>query len=76
MKLCLLNLLNTELEGNFLSVLKSMYSMNSRRVRDDTEHGLTEAFLSIVGVYQGDNLSPNLFNIFLNDIVDQIRFYM
>ena len=57
--------------GKFLSVLKSMYSMNSRRVRDDTEYGLTEAFLSNVGVYQGDNLSPSLFNIFLNDIVDQ-----
>ena len=45
--------------------------MNSRRVRDDTEYGLTEAFLSNVGVYQGDNLSPSLFNIFLKDIVDQ-----
>ena len=57
--------------GKFLSVLKSTYSMNSRRVRDDTRHGLTEAFLSNAGVYQGDNLSPSLFNIFLNDIVDQ-----
>ena len=57
--------------GKFPLLLKSMYSLNSRRVRDGSFHGLTEPFLSHVGVYQGDNLSPSLFNIFLNDIVGQ-----
>ena len=58
------------IEGKFLSLLKSMYSLNSRRVRNDSFHGLTEPFLSHVGVHQGDNLSPSLFNIFLNDSVE------
>ena len=60
-----------KIRGKFLSLIKCMYSLNSRRARDNSICGLIETFLSHVGVYQGDNLSPNLFNIFSNDIVDQ-----
>ena len=31
---------------------------------------LSNMFLSTVGVKQGDNLSPNIFNLCLNDMVD------
>ena len=31
---------------------------------------LSEKLLATVGVKQGDNLSPNIFNLYLNNIVD------
>lgn len=34
---------------------------------------LTESFRSDVGVRQGDNLSPTLFKIYINDLVDYIN---
>ena len=53
--------------GKFLSVLRAMYSQIDLQVLIGSR-GLTEAFPSQLGVFQGDNLSPNLFNIFLNNL--------
>ena len=53
--------------GKFLSVLKAMYSQIDLQVVCNSR-GLTEAFPSQLDVFQGDNLSPNLFNIFVNDL--------
>ena len=55
------------INGKFFNVLKSMYSSNTLQVRVDDK--LSDKFKSEIGVKQGDNLSPTLFNLFLNDLV-------
>ena len=49
-----------------ISLLQNIFSKTSTCVR--TSEGYTEKFLSTVGTRQGCNLSPILFNIFINDI--------
>ena len=49
-------------------LLKSMYDRVVSAVR--VKSGLTATFTPLVGVRQGCNLSPTLFNTFVNDIVD------
>ena len=64
-----IKLVSCGLGGNFLSVLRSMSSQIDLQVICNSR-GLTEVFLSQLGVIQGDNLIPNLFNIFLNDLAN------
>ena len=54
------------INGYMYNVIKSMYSKVKLRV--DVNIGLTKDFTSNIGVRQGDNMSPTLFNIFLNDM--------
>ena len=51
---------------NFVRVLLSMYS--SVRVAVKLNAGVTPFFTSNIGLKQGCNLSPTLFNVFINDI--------
>ena len=62
-----LKLVNLNIRGKFLSIIESMYNNIRLRVKLN-KSALSEAFPSRVGVFQGDNLSPNLFNIFINDV--------
>ena len=57
------------LGGNFLSVLRAIYSQIDLQVICNSR-GLTEVFQSQLGIFQGDNLIPNLFNIFVNDLTN------
>ena len=50
----------------FVSLLLSIYSSVLYSVK--LENGATSFFESLVGVKQGCNLSPTLFNVFVNDI--------
>ncbi len=54
----------------FLNIIKDMYSKTELCVKTST--GMTDPFKSEIGVRQGDVLSPNLFKIYINDIVDYI----
>ena len=64
-----IRLVSCGLGGKFLSVLEVMYSQIDLQVICNSR-GLTEVFPSQLGVFQGDNLSPNLFNIFVNDLTN------
>jgi hypothetical protein len=48
-----------------------MYEISKSCVK--VSNGITDFFPIKVGVKQGDNLSPNLFKIFINDFPDYIR---
>ena len=53
------------ISDKFYSIIKNMYLKTELCVKADS--ALTDSFHSSIGVRQGDNLSPNLFKIFVND---------
>ena len=59
-------LLKLDVYGLFYNIIKDMYLQSSLCVKVNDK--LTNTFKSLVGVRQGDVLSPNLFKIFINDL--------
>ena len=64
-----LKLLRAKIGDIFLGLLKSLYSNLSFRVIVNS-HSHSNAFPSNVGVFQGDNLSPNVFNLYIDGLID------
>ena len=61
-----LKLLRQGIRGNFWGVISNMMSENESHIKSDGL--LSKGFPCETGVRQGDVLSPNLFNLFLNDL--------
>ena len=65
-------LLSYNVDGKFYNVIRSLYSAPVAALRLN-HNVLTDWFCTSSGVKQGDNLSPTLFNIFLNDLSQEIN---
>ena len=64
----LYKLLQCGISNKFYAIIKSMYSNIMLSVQSGDGLNITLSFLSLLGVRQGDNLSPTLFSIFVNDL--------
>jgi len=70
--ICLLyKLLKLNVNGHVYRIIKSMYSKVKLQV--NVGSGLTEEFTSNIGVRQGDNLSPTLFNVYIKDVSSRVQ---
>ena len=64
-------LLKNNIDGNFLKVINHMYSQAKSCIISGSDK--SEMFDCNIGVRQGENLSPILFALFLNDFEEFIR---
>ena len=64
-------LLAHNIDIKFVRLLRNIYATSSLAVK--TKHGRSNIFESHVGLKQGCNLSPLLFNIFINDLLTEIN---
>ncbi len=67
----LVKLLKIGVGGKFYSLVKSMHCNNQICIRINDK--ITEYFEMNIGVRQGDSLSPLLFNIFINDLANDLE---
>ena len=65
-----LKLIQTGIKGKIINVIKNMYENAKSCVKQDGK--ISEFFSCNVGVRQGENLSPVLFAIYLNDFNESI----
>ena len=61
-------LLQSGIRGNFFGVIDSMYKQTESCIKSNG--ALSSLFNCETGVRQGDPLSPNLFNLYINDLPD------
>ena len=64
-------LLKKKINGKLYFAIKALYTNTLSAVRINNE--LTNWFVTDSGVRQGDNLSPVLFNIYLNDLAEELN---
>ena len=65
-------LITTGVTGRMLTIIKSMYRQLKFRVRDFTGE-ISDQFTGLIGLRQGESLSPLLFSLLVNDIEKDLR---
>jgi len=63
-------LIKLGIRGKLLNIIRSMYSIVKSRVKYDNE--VSDSFTCMVGVRQGESLSPFLFAMYLNDMEEYL----
>ena len=66
-----LKLLEIGVGNLFYNVIKNMYALSKYCIKINNE--VTDHFPTLLGVKQGDNLSPNLFKIFINNLAEYLK---
>jgi hypothetical protein len=68
-----IKLLSIGVGSKFYEIIKNMYEVSKSCVKLQNHILVTGHFSINLGVKQGDNLRPNLFKIFINDLPDYIE---
>jgi len=66
-----LKLARLGINNHFYKTIKEMYAKTNLCIK--TQNKLTKFFRSSIGVRQGDNLSPTLFKIYINDLAHDLE---
>ena len=63
--------MSPRIDGSMYGMVKALYDFTESCI--DINGELSDWFTTFQGVRQGDNLSPTLFSIYINDLAEHIK---